>query len=83
MRIFGLDIRKAAPGNASRSPTIAAAGRGSWRASPGAWQKNVEVNAESVFAHHAFFACMTLIASDFAKNRVKLVSSTPTASGAR
>jgi hypothetical protein len=73
MRIFGLDIRKAAP--VSASPV--SDNRGWWpviqEAFSGAWQKNVTVNAESVFAHHAFFACMTLIASDFAKNRVKLV----------
>jgi HK97 family phage portal protein len=74
MRLFGLDIRKAAPGDASPVSDH----RGGWarilESFAGAWQKNVEVRAESVFAHHAFFACMTLIASDFAKNRVKLVS---------
>jgi HK97 family phage portal protein len=39
----------------------------------GAWQKNVEVKVESVLAFHAVFSCMTLIASDIAKLRVKLV----------
>lgn len=50
--------------------------RGGWRileAYPGAWQRNVEVNKESVLAFHAVFACMTLIARDIAKLRVKLV----------
>lgn len=50
--------------------------RGGWRileARPGAWQMNVEVDKESVLAFHAVFACMTLIARDIAKLRVKLV----------
>lgn len=50
--------------------------RGGWRimeAFSGAWQQNVEVNRDAVLAHHAVFACMTLIASDIAKLRVKLV----------
>lgn len=40
---------------------------------PGAWQRNVEVNVGDVLTHHAAFACMTLIASDIAKLRPKLV----------
>jgi HK97 family phage portal protein len=67
-------IAKATPGNASPVSDY----RGGWttilESFSGAWQRNVVVDTESVFAHHAFFACMTLIASDFAKNRVKLVS---------
>ncbi|WGR59977.1 phage portal protein [Paracoccus ferrooxidans] len=50
--------------------------RGGWRvleSFPGAWQRNVEVSKESVLAFHAVFACMTLIARDIAKLRVKLV----------
>ena len=39
----------------------------------GAWQRNVEVNYDSVLAFHAIFACLTLIASDISKLRVKLV----------
>ncbi|RWR28833.1 phage portal protein [Sinirhodobacter populi] len=53
-------------------------GRGGWASIleiyPGAWQQNVEVRAESVLAYHAVFACMTLIASDISKLRVKLVA---------
>src|SRR5690606_10807172 len=40
---------------------------------PGAWQRNVEVKFDSVLSHHADFACRTLIASDIAKLRLKLV----------
>lgn len=39
----------------------------------GAWQRNIEVSYDSVLAFHAIFACITLIASDIAKLRVKLV----------
>src|SRR5690349_14762669 len=43
----------------------------------GAWQRNVHINAASVLAFHAVFACTTLIASDIAKLRVKLVEQGP------
>lgn len=39
----------------------------------GAWQRNITVDANAVLAYHAVYACMTLIASDIAKLRVKLV----------
>lgn len=39
----------------------------------GAWQRNIEVNFDSVMTNHAVFACITLAASDAAKMRVKLV----------
>ncbi len=39
----------------------------------GAWQKNITINKDSVLSFHAVFACQTLIASDIAKMRVKLV----------
>lgn len=45
-------------------------------AATGNWQRNIEVNHESVLANSAVFACMTLIASDIAKLRVKLVRQT-------
>lgn len=51
--------------------------RGGWiriyESFAGAWQQNVEVSYNSVLANHADFACKTLIASDIAKLRVKLV----------
>jgi HK97 family phage portal protein len=39
----------------------------------GAWQRGVTLNASSILANHAVFACTTLIASDIAKLRVKLM----------
>ena len=53
--------------------------RGGWwplisEAAPGNWQRNVTVSKDAVLAFHATFACMTLIARDIAKLRVKLVA---------
>jgi HK97 family phage portal protein len=39
---------------------------------PGAWQQNIEVRADMVFAQATVFACMTLIAADIGKLRLKL-----------
>lgn len=71
--MLGLFRRKARE-KALRQPTTG----GGWRsiiheAAPGAWQRNVEVDQTAVLAFHAVFACMTLIARDIAKLRVKLV----------
>jgi HK97 family phage portal protein len=40
---------------------------------PGAWQENIELSRECVLTFPALFACITLIASDIAKLRVKLI----------
>ncbi|MGJ0236978.1 phage portal protein [Novosphingobium fluoreni] len=75
MRLFGLNItrEKAAPG-ARQIDT-----RQGWLSVvrepfSGAWQRNVEVDQKTVLAFHAVFACMTLIAGDIAKLRVKLMA---------
>ncbi len=88
MRIFGFDITRSAPApvvlrEAGRVPLVNKArapvsSRGGWwplvhEAYAGAWQQNVEVRFDSVLSNHADFACRTLIASDIAKLRVKLV----------
>jgi phage portal protein BeeE len=39
----------------------------------GAWQRNLEINTESVLTYSAVFACITLIANDIAKLRLRLV----------
>lgn len=39
----------------------------------GAWQRNVTVTQESVLAHSAVYSCVTLIASDVSKMRLRLV----------
>ncbi len=40
----------------------------------GAWQRNVEVKFDTAMQFNAVFSCQTLIASDIAKLRVKLVA---------
>ena len=52
--------------------------RGSWlgiirESFAGAWQQNVEIKTDTVLAFSTVFACITLIASDIAKMRVRLV----------
>jgi HK97 family phage portal protein len=43
----------------------------------GAWQRNIEVNHDAVLAQTTIFACITLIASDIGKLRLRLVEKTP------
>lgn len=73
MKIFGLTITREKAAGYQRPDN-----RGGWwpiikESFTGAWQQNVEVRQESVLSFHAVFACQTLIASDIAKLRVKLV----------
>lgn len=42
----------------------------------GAWQQNLEERTETVLTYSAVYACVTLIASDVAKLRVRLVEQT-------
>lgn len=70
MRILGFELTR------QKAMSPVADNRGWFRvleSYPGAWQQNVEVNRDSVLAYHAVYACMTLIASDIAKLRLKLV----------
>lgn len=75
MRLFGLSI----PFTGERKKALRPpASRGGWvglirESFPGAWQRNVTVSYDSVLSNHADFACRTLIASDIAKMRIKLV----------
>ena len=39
----------------------------------GAWQRNIEVNADTALSYSAVYACVTLIASDIGKLRLRLV----------
>ncbi len=73
MKIFGLPI----PFTSQKAMSPADGNRGWWplikESFPGAWQRNIEIKMDSVLSFHAVFACQTLIASDIAKLRVKLV----------
>lgn len=72
MKIFGIQITKAVTQPVSDN-------RGGWwpiirEAATGNWQKNIEVSFDTVLANHAVFSCMTRIARDVAKLRVKLIA---------
>lgn len=75
MRLFGFEIMR------TKAQTLSnvGAGSGGWwplikEPFAGAWQRNLEITEASVMSFHADFACRTLIASDIAKLRLKLVS---------
>jgi len=75
MRLLGIDITRVRREERALAPVSQ---RGGWvsvirEAFPGAWQRNIEIKHDSVLSNHADFACRTLIASDIAKLRVKLV----------
>lgn len=75
MRVLGMPVPFTGEGKKDLSPVNP--NRGGWfrilESFSGAWQNNVEVDFSSVLSFHADFACRTLIASDIAKLRVKLV----------
>ena len=72
MNIFGLTITKAA------SPRPVDSRGGFWgivkESFTGAWQQNVEVKLDTVLTFSAVFRCVSLIASDVAKMRIRLVA---------
>lgn len=75
MRLFGLTVTRQKAVSPSLSPVDTRTGFwGLIRESfAGAWQQNIEVRYDTVLSNHADFACRTLIASDIAKLRIKLV----------
>lgn len=71
MRLFGLQITRA------KALNTVSNSRG-WHplvheSRAGAWQENVTVDFDTAVSYHAVYACMTLIAQDISKLRVKLV----------
>lgn len=60
--------------NVNASPVYQ--GSSAWRVLEpftGAWQRNIEWTRESVLAHHAVFSCISLISSDIAKLKPRVV----------
>jgi len=75
MDIFGFTITrtKAPPGQLSSVES-----RGGWwpivrEPWAGAWQQNIEIDLANVLTHPVVFACVTAIANDIAKCRLRLV----------
>jgi Na+(H+)/acetate symporter ActP len=76
MRFFGLEISRAkASAPANSSPPDSSRGWVSLSRDwfTGAWQSNVEIRSDLVMAQATVFACMTLIANDIAKMRLRLM----------
>lgn len=74
MRIFGFELAR------KKAQTLSAVNSsGGWfgmirESFAGAWQRNIEVDApREVLAFSAVFACVTIIAADIGKLRIKLV----------
>lgn len=75
MKLFGLEIRLSkkgvvSPWNASEWSRI-------FETSTGGWQRGEQVSREDALSFATLFACVSLIASDFAKLGVKLVQKMP------
>ncbi|ASY68886.1 phage portal protein [Sinorhizobium fredii] len=75
MRFLGLEITRRKRDKALSSVTE---NRSGWfrlfESFSGAWQTNVVVDRNLVLSYHAVYSCITLIASDISKLRVKLVA---------
>jgi HK97 family phage portal protein len=73
VRVFGFEIRRAPP----KQKHVVSSSEGWWplirEPHTGAWQQNREIRVDSIAAHHAVYACVTLIANDVGKLRPKLV----------
>lgn len=75
MRLLGLEISRA---KAAPTTLNGVDNRGSWwgvikESFTGAWQSNVEIRMPDVLAYPAVFRCVSLISSDVAKVRLRLV----------
>jgi HK97 family phage portal protein len=78
MRFLGFEIARAQ--QKASAVSVPDGGRG-WiplvrEGFTGAWQRGITVSREGVLSNHAAFSCITLIASDVAKLRCKLVEQT-------
>jgi HK97 family phage portal protein len=73
MRLFGIGK----PKHVEQKAAVGVADSRGWarilESFSGAWQANVVVDRDLVLSYHAVYSCITLIASDIAKLRVKLV----------
>jgi hypothetical protein len=78
LKLFGFSLTRTKatppPGTSFSTPTSRSGG---WfrilEPFTGAWQRNIEATPESVLTFHAVYACVTRIANDIAKLRIKLV----------
>ncbi|MDF2973295.1 MAG: phage portal protein family, partial [Microvirga sp.] len=75
MKLFGWILTREKTEQKALQPIY---GQGGWwslirEPIAGAWQRNISINTDSVLTYSAVFACITLIANDIAKLRLRLV----------
>lgn len=81
MRLFGWEITRRKPRHdeeGAKALTAATGSRGGWISLvtenfPGAWQQNITINRDTVLTFSAVYSCITLIASDIGKLRLRLL----------
>jgi HK97 family phage portal protein len=82
MHVLGLNITRKAPSLTTKQAGVSSVtSRGGWwsriyESFAGAWQSNTEVKVEDVLTYGTVFACVSLIASDISKLRLKYVEET-------
>lgn len=80
MEVFGFTIARTSTLQKQLPALLSSVdNRGGWwpiirEASSGAWQRNEEITVDTVLTYGAVFACVTLIASDISKMRLRLVA---------
>jgi len=86
MRILGFDITrngiaKASPPTGLMVPPMSTFSQWFWPTIQepfmGAWQRNMGMTQETSLRHHAVYSCLSLIAQDVSKIRIKLVEQDP------
>jgi len=80
VRLFGFEVTRAKA--SPPGPQSWHSGSNGWypiirEPFTGAWQRNLEISAETASSFHADFACKTLIARDIGKLRIKLSEKDP------
>lgn len=75
MKLFGWELKRREKAAGSLAPVD---NRGGWwgvvrESFAGAWQQNVEVKLDTVLTYSTVFRCISLISSDIAKMRMRLV----------
>jgi HK97 family phage portal protein len=76
MKLFGWTIAREKAEQKALAPVDSRGGWWSIIREPfaGAWQRNIEIRTDTVLANSAVFRCVSLISSDVAKMRIRLVT---------
>jgi HK97 family phage portal protein len=83
VKIFGLDLFRAKTDKALSPPDNSLSfGNEGWfpvvrESFTGAWQRNIQLDAGTLLSYHAVWACVSLIANDISKLRLKLIQRQP------